>query len=198
MHLIGILGHSLILLPASLGLIALLVLNGSPRDALALIVALSAGLAATLLAKLAFEACGWGIPKLSIESPSGHASFSALVYGCLALLVASGRPAGQRLPLALGAVALTLLIGFSRIATEVHTPEEVIVGLLIGGAGVLLFAALRGPSATLVIPWRTLALSAPFAVVIGISVFLLARNWTPEPLIDSLARRIGVVLGLCS
>jgi membrane-associated phospholipid phosphatase len=198
MHLIGILGHSLLLLPASFGLIGLLLLAGSRRDALAFVVALLIGLTATLLAKLAFEACLWGISTLRIESPSGHASFSALVYGCLAVLVATGRPIGSRLLIAAGAAGLILLIGFSRIAVEVHTPEEVIVGLSIGGAGVLLFAALRGKPGRLAIPWRALAFASPFAIGVALYILLLTRNWTPEPLIDALARRIGVHFGLCA
>jgi membrane-associated phospholipid phosphatase len=198
MHLIGTLGHSLLLLPASFGLIGLLLLAGSRRDALAFVVALLIGLTATLLAKLTFEACLWGISTLRIESPSGHASFSALVYGCLAVLVATGRPIGQRLLIAVGASGLILLIGFSRIAVEVHTPEEVVLGLLIGAAGVVLFAALRGQPRRLAIPWGALAFASPFAIVLALCVLLLTRNWTPEPLIDALARHIGVQFGLCA
>jgi membrane-associated phospholipid phosphatase len=198
MHLIGILGHSLLLLPASFGLIGLLLLAGSRRDALAFVVALIVGLTATLLAKLAFEACLWGISTLRIESPSGHASFSALVYGCLAVLVATGRPIGPRLLIAAGATGLVLLIGFSRIAVEVHTPEEVVFGLLIGIAGVLLFAALRGKPGRLAIPWGALAFASPFAIGVALCVVLLTRNWTPEPVIDALARHIGVRFGLCA
>jgi membrane-associated phospholipid phosphatase len=198
MHLIGILGHSLILLPASFALVGLLVVAGAHRDAWAFVAALSVGLAATVLAKLAFEACRWGVSTLNVESPSGHASFSALVYGCLAVMIATGRPAGQRLLIAVGAVGLILLVGFSRIAVEVHTPAEVVLGLVIGGAGVLLFALLRGRRARLAIPWRALVFASPFAVGVGLSVLLLAHNWTPEPFIDSFAWRIGAALRLCS
>ena len=197
MHLIGILGHSLILLPTSVALVGLLVVARAHRDALAFVAALSAGLAATLSAKLAFEACRWGVSTLNVESPSGHASFSALLYGCLAVIIAAGRPVGQRLLIAIGAVALILLVGFSRIAAEVHTPQEVVLGLAIGGAGVLLFAMLRGPTARLAIPWRALAFASPFALAVVLCVLLLARNWTPEPLIDSFGRRIGAALQFC-
>src|SRR5579862_7926726 len=86
MHLISILGHSLILLPASIGLIVLLVAAHLQRDALAFALALALCLLGTLIAKLAFEACLWGVSDLRIASPSGHASLSALVYGTLAAL----------------------------------------------------------------------------------------------------------------
>jgi membrane-associated phospholipid phosphatase len=196
MHRIGILGHSLILLPASLGLIALLLWIGWRREAAVLVGVLLAGLIATLLAKLAFEGCAWGA-GLDIESPSGHASFSVLVYGCLAVLVAAARPAGQRLLIAVGAAFLTLAIGFSRVAIRVHTPQEVICGLLIGTAGVVLFATLRGPPRRLDIPWRALTLASPLAIGLALCVALFARGWTPEPMIDSFARHVGAHFRLC-
>ncbi|HLW91576.1 MAG TPA: phosphatase PAP2 family protein [Roseiarcus sp.] len=198
MHLISILGHSLILLPASIALIAVLVTAHARRDALAFAVALVVCLTGTLGAKLAFEACRWGVSGLGIESPSGHASLSALVYGALAVLLATERPAGRQALIFIGAFALILLIGLSRVAVEAHTPEEVVAGLLIGGVCVLIFAALRGRPKHLIVPWRALFLMSPFALALVLSVLFRGGRWTPEPLIDAVARRIGAHFGLCA
>ena len=93
MHLISDLGDSAVLLPASLGLLAFLIGFGSRADALAYAGALVAGLMAALLAKLALATCGPAHPLFGVESPSGHAAFGAIFYGCLAVLTfATGSP----------------------------------------------------------------------------------------------------------
>jgi undecaprenyl-diphosphatase len=62
--------------------------------------------------------------------PSGHAITSFVAFGLLALLV----PRRARLPAALGAVALSALVGFSRIALGVHYVSDVLGAWLLGAA----------------------------------------------------------------
>jgi membrane-associated phospholipid phosphatase len=197
MHLFGNLGHVVILFPTSLGLIGFLVWSGARRDAFAFAFALMVCLATTLLAKLAFQACGDGTPTLGIQSPSGHASFSATVYGCLAILLATGRPIGERILLCGGATLLALFVGLSRVFDEVHTSQEVGLGLLIGFACSMLFFMSRVRPQRLVLPTRAIALSLP--LVFGLAAFglLLGRHWTPEPFIESIASKIGAYMNLC-
>jgi hypothetical protein len=94
---IGNLGHSAILFPAAFILCCVLLWFRRRADALALLAALTFCLAITLVAKLAFHACESRALAFGIESPSGHASFSASFYGCLVLLAASGRQLWQRI-----------------------------------------------------------------------------------------------------
>jgi membrane-associated phospholipid phosphatase len=161
MHLFSNLGHVVILAPLSLILIFYLISIGARRDAIAFAAALIVCLTITVFAKLFFEACGARNAFSAIESPGGHASFSAVIYGVLSLLVAAGRPTAQRVALISGAALLILLIGFSRVASGAHTPQEVAAGLLIGGLSIALYRALRAEPRRLAPPWRRIALAAP-------------------------------------
>src|SRR5450432_1982795 len=118
---IGNLGHSAILLPASLVIVSCLLWFGRRADAIALGAALTICLLATLVAKLAFHACESELPALGIETPSGHASFSTVFYGCLALIAMARRPLWQKMGVYAGAVLLVLLVGASRVVVRAHT-----------------------------------------------------------------------------
>ncbi|MDP3955949.1 MAG: phosphatase PAP2 family protein [bacterium] len=61
--------------------------------------------------------------------PSGHAATASVFYGLLGIWLTrfSGRKVYQY-----AGVALSLLIAYSRLALNVHTPFQVITGLLIG------------------------------------------------------------------
>jgi PAP2 superfamily protein len=197
MHLFGNLGHAVILAPASLGLIGFLAWSGARRDAVVFALALAACLATTLLAKLAFQACGDGASTLGIQSPSGHASFSATVYGCLAILLATGRPIRERTLLYGGAALLALCVGLSRVFDQVHTTEEVAFGLLIGFACSMLFFKSRMRPQRLELPARAIALSLPLVFGLAALGLWLGRHWTPEPFIESIASKIGAHMNLC-
>ena len=197
MHLISDLGDSAVLLPASLGLMAILIRFDSRSDAAAYAAALAVCLATALLAKLALAACGGGRSVFGVESPSGHVAFSALFYGCLAVLFGTGRALGQRLTLYGSALALIVLIGASRVALAAHTPQEVGGGFLIGAVSVAVFCALRTEPARLELSSRTVVQMSPLAALYALCLLLLAGRWTAEPVIDAIARQIGVNLHLC-
>ena len=194
---IGHLGHSAILFPASLVFFICLLWLDRHADARAFGAALFACLLATLVAKLAFHACGSEIPAFGIESPSGHASFSAVFYGCLALIVAAGRPLWQRTGIYVGAALFVLLVGVSRVVVEAHTLPDVIAGTSIGMLAILVFQALRGPSQLLVIPHRALTLSIPASAVLALTILIFARHWTPEGLIEIVGLRLDRFFGVC-
>lgn len=195
MHLFGNLGHVALLGPLSLAIILYLLAIGARRDALAFAFALAACLIATLVAKLLFDVCGERIAN--VESPSGHESFSAVVFGGIALLVATGRPARQRLAIYAAAALLVLLIGIGRVATWAHTPQEVVVGLVIGALATLLFHRLRRDAQPIAVPWRRLALLSPLAVAFAFGALFFLRHWTPEYFLAALGRRFGAHYGLC-
>ncbi|MDR6289522.1 MULTISPECIES: bifunctional DedA family/phosphatase PAP2 family protein [Inquilinus] len=72
--------------------------------------------------------------------PSGHAAFSAVLYGILGWLVARGLPGRwQALPLTLAA-ALVGLICASRIYLAAHWPSDVAAGLIFGLGMTIAFA----------------------------------------------------------
>jgi undecaprenyl-diphosphatase len=75
--------------------------------------------------------------------PSGHAMNSAVVYLTLgALLAGTQKSHAVRVYLIAVAIALTLMIGCSRVYLGVHWPSDVIAGWTVGGAWALLCATL--------------------------------------------------------
>ncbi|MDB4886021.1 MAG: hypothetical protein JWN79_1459 [Gemmatimonadetes bacterium] len=67
--------------------------------------------------------------------PSGHAMNSIIGYGFLAaLLLERARTRGQRIAVVAGALALVLVIGFSRLYLGVHYLSDVLGGWLAGAA----------------------------------------------------------------
>jgi undecaprenyl-diphosphatase len=70
--------------------------------------------------------------------PSGHAMNSAVVYLTLGALIARTQASfGVRAYIMVLAVALTLLIGFSRVFLGVHWPSDVVAGWILGSAWAL-------------------------------------------------------------
>ncbi len=67
----------------------------------------------------------------SYSFPSGHALGSAVVYGFLAILLASRYP-HYRLGIFGGAVVIVSAIGLSRLFLGVHYPTDIIAGYAIG------------------------------------------------------------------
>jgi len=90
------------------------------------------------------------IPHLSgagwFSFPSGHAMLAPLVYGVGAMLLATLlRHPASRTALKIGALALVLGIGFSRVYLGVHYPSDVVAGFLAGGGWALVWWGLAPP-----------------------------------------------------
>ena len=192
MRALSSLGDAALLLPASLILLAYLAAARQFAAAVIWCTALVACAVATIMAKLLFHACGSALSDLDIVSPSGHASLAAVVYGSLAILVGSGRPRWLQAVLGLGTAMLLALIGLSRVRTGAHSPEEVVIGLAIGGLCIALFGALHRD--------RAVPRVSPFPLAVGF-LFALAllggRHFSLEPVIGAAARRISAVLDVC-
>lgn len=73
---------------------------------------------------------GWS----AFSFPSGHSTVNVVLYGFLAFLIAREVRPAWRLPVALGAASLTLLIAFSRLYLGAHWLSDVIGGLAFGTA----------------------------------------------------------------
>lgn len=130
---------------------AYLALTRRRRIALFVIAAVGGGELLSTVLKLVYQRprpdlVPHGMEVFTASFPSGHATMSAIAYLTLATLVARvDRNRGVKaLVLALG-VAMTLLVGISRIYLGVHWPSDVLAGWCIGAAWAALcwFVALQ-------------------------------------------------------
>lgn len=112
------------------------------RYATALVVAIAVG-GGSLLNGLLKSGCDRARPDLvahlvqvqSASFPSGHAMNSAVVYLTLGALLARAMPAWRvRAYVVAVGVALTLLVGASRVFLGVHWPTDVIGGWAVGAS----------------------------------------------------------------
>jgi membrane-associated phospholipid phosphatase len=101
----------------------------------AIAVALCGGVTAVL--KIYFFVCALS-PEL--QSPSGHTSFSMLIYGGIALVIAAQSTGWQRFMVLAGAAGLVGGIAISRILLGAHSLEEVLLGMAIGSIAIAVFA----------------------------------------------------------
>jgi membrane-associated phospholipid phosphatase len=151
-------------LPLAATVLVILLALGWRRGALAWAGCVGGVLALMLVLKLITFACIWRAPWMGITSPSGHTATAAVVYGgLLALLV----PRGVRgtLVAALAGGVFALIFGLTRLALEVHTVADVIVGAVVGVAGAMLLRHLAGD--------RPARLSSPRIALAACVVMLL-------------------------
>jgi membrane-associated phospholipid phosphatase len=178
-------GDSGVLLPIALVGVGTLWFFHSRRLAwLLLRSVLVAGLLITTL-KILFLSCAahWAT---GLSSPSGHACLSAVVYGTLATLIASGRPAFLRVAIFVATAAFVAAICISRVTLGVHTWLEVVVGLSVGLVAQLWFAWSYARMAPLRIDLRTFGVALLVTLLVAFGVRLPA-----ESLIRHMAKRLG-------
>jgi membrane-associated phospholipid phosphatase len=90
-------------------------------------VAFCAG--ATALFKIYFGGCP---PLADLHSPSGHTSFSTVVFGAFVTVIAFRLKGTARAAVIAGGTVLVISIGVSRTALNMHSLIEVVFGGAIG------------------------------------------------------------------
>ncbi|MDB5592135.1 phosphatase PAP2 family protein [Enterovirga sp.] len=191
---IASLADSALLLPASALLAGLLLWLRKGPLLLAWLLALALAGGATLLFKLAFHACGPSlVPAANVVSPSGHASFAAIFYGALALMLGAGRPPWIRAGLLAIASLLVVAVAISRVRTGAHSPAEVAIGAVVGVAAWGVFWLLHRRLGRPGIP------AAPVAAGFGLAVLLLGgSHFSLEHSIGATARQMATRLDVCA
>jgi undecaprenyl-diphosphatase len=135
----GLGGHTVLAL-VTLTVIAYLLLTQRRAAALFVLVAVGGGMLLSALLKLGFERprpdlVPHGTRVYTASFPSGHSMLSAATYLTLgALLARVERYWRVRIFLVGTAVALTLIIGISRVYLGVHWPSDVLAGWCGGAA----------------------------------------------------------------
>lgn len=139
MMLVTHFGATVLLAPFSLLVAVWLWYAAGRREALLWCCCVAGVGVVTGLEKIYLQLCGLHLH--AVHSPSGHTAFSAIAYGGFTVIAMSGSRSLRANLFRLGMALWVVLIGYSRVAVKAHTPNEVIVGLLIGGLSVAVFAA---------------------------------------------------------
>ena len=128
-----------------LTVVAYLLLAGRRRAAVLVLVAVVGGDILSHLLKHGFDRARPDIAAhaarvFTASFPSGHATLSAVTYLTLGALLTRITPAHRvRIFFVGAALALTLLIGVSRVYLGVHYPTDVLAGWCLGAAWALAF-----------------------------------------------------------
>jgi membrane-associated phospholipid phosphatase len=131
------LGEAQILLPLALMTLGALLWRPSGLSArpvaLSWLLLFGVAISITTASKIAFMGWGLGWAALDFTGVSGHSMFAAAVYPIVAGTLASRWSPGKRTAAIGAGFALALLVGVSRLVIGVHSPSEVVAGLLLGG-----------------------------------------------------------------
>jgi membrane-associated phospholipid phosphatase len=180
-----------VVLPLALIAALMLTLTDWRRGALLWLIVVAATLGAMAVLKMALFACGAVRIVDLVRSPSGHTASAAIVYGGLAALVARRFGAGLILSF-LPVLIAAAVIGFSRVALDVHTLPEVLIGATIGCAGALAMLLLVGkPPPRLPVP----KLIGPAIVVI---IAMHGYHLHAEVVLRTLAARYAWLAPFCT
>ncbi|TFZ52085.1 phosphatase PAP2 family protein [Serratia proteamaculans] len=161
-------GDSMLLLPCSLILFVVLVLPPATRTAgwqWALIFGGAGGVVCA--SKLAFMGWGIGIESYDFTGFSGHSALAASIWPVF-LWTLTGRFSHAVRSMALVAgLVLPLTIGLSRLAIQVHSPSEVVSGLVLGYLASTLFLWLQHGKPRPQLSWLRIicALALPLALM---------------------------------
>ncbi|HEY1124859.1 MAG TPA: phosphatase PAP2 family protein [Sphingobium sp.] len=134
------LGNNGLLTLIALLAVGFLVASGKRRLGALLGAGIVVGSAASGLLKLAYDRARPDVVVHLVDVnnasfPSGHAMNSAVVYLTMAALLARGQKArAPRLYIIGVGIALTLMIGLSRLYLGVHWPTDVLVGWIFGAS----------------------------------------------------------------
>jgi membrane-associated phospholipid phosphatase len=187
------LGDSAVVLPVAAFILLWLLDLAGQRIAVLWCCALLIAGGGTALLKIYIDACT--VPIAGLDSPSGHTGMSTLVYGGLALMIGTETASWRRLAVGAAGIALVATIALSRVLLGAHDVIEVVVGLLIGGTALALFA--RGYVG---IPIDGARHTWPLAIAASILAAALALSDHPtqlEPLWHLIAENLRNATGLC-
>jgi membrane-associated phospholipid phosphatase len=181
-------GDQAVVLPLAAVIAIMLLMLGWWRGAIGWVLAVPGVLVIILSLKIVFYACHAEMPDLGILSPSGHTASATVVYGgLLALLGERGtgwtrsRTMRHLLWMAMAAVLVALVFGFSRVDLGVHTIPDVLVGGVVGISGAVLFVLVAGQPPEGFRRWRL------GAVVLMVALLFHGRELHAEETIQRVA-----------
>ncbi|QHI96990.1 hypothetical protein GT347_02705 [Xylophilus rhododendri] len=182
-------GDTALLLPAAAALgLAFLLRPGARMLAFRWALAFGSVGFLVLATKIAF--IGWGIGNAAADFTglSGHSALSAVFWPVVGWIAARNHGVVLRRLAIGGGVAFALGIGLSRLVLHLHSPSEVVSGLLVGFSA---SAWLIGSSRQGVGPLRTVV---SFAAVFVLGL-ILVRHGTPAPTTQLIEVTVVRLLG---
>ena len=172
-----------VLMPLATVMLIWLLLIHSPRGMAWWTIAVIFCTGLTAVFKVFFYTCP---PTPDLHSPSGHTSFSTLVYGAMTLVTARQTRGLQRIVAIIVGACFVLAIAASRLLLA-HNASEVGLGLAIGIAALILFG--QGY-------WRhskmQIWLSPLFAAGGAVLLVLHGRELDAEQLLGGIARYLQI------
>jgi membrane-associated phospholipid phosphatase len=178
-HLLTWMGDARLLLPV-IGLMAALWWRIKPRMALEWGVLVAAMGATVAVSKLAYIVWGVDWQTIRFYGFSGHSAMSATLYPVVLYALCARVPA-LRWPAVLAGAALALVVGFSRLAMNLHSVSEIIGGLVLGGltSGLMIYRWRQ----QLAIHWMWMAGAWLLAVLLVLAL--------PSMTIEDLLQKLG-------
>jgi hypothetical protein len=111
----------------------------SLRMAASWLALLGAAIGLCTLTKIAFLGWGVGVRSYDFTGLSGHAMMSTSVYPVAFFLILQGaRPTLRAAGVALGLV-VGIVVAFSRVVLDAHSPSEAVTGTIVGALTALVF-----------------------------------------------------------
>jgi len=142
------LGGVAVLTLITLAVIGFLLVARSPRAAIAVAAAVSGGMLISSLLKLSFDRprpdlVPHGPIVYTSSFPSGHSMMAAAVYLTLGTMVARVLPDMRMRAYVISvSIAVSILVGLSRVYLGVHWPTDVLAGWVLGASWALICGVL--------------------------------------------------------
>lgn len=156
-----------VILPVAMVVLAVFLVTGWRRGALAWAAGVGCVLGIMLVLKIVVFACGHLLPWAGLSSPSGHTAASAVVYGGILAFVA---PQSRRSAIIAACTGggVALVIALTRLGLGVHTVADVTVGAAVGVIGAVAMRMLAGRKPEILpAPWLLIAVAGAMVIFHG-------------------------------
>lgn len=197
------LGDSTLLLPLSAAVAVVLWVRRSAALALAWAAPLALSLGGLAALKVFGYACGLEVLGTLVVSPSGHAAFGAAFYGTVGMMAARRLDGWRGAAVLLAALAVVAAVAVSRVKLSAHSVPEVLIGVTVGTAAVLLSAWAQARVAVPqgARPAPALAGSAAAVVMLAVPLLVLVAGGYRLPVEDRIrdvAGRLRASMAICT
>lgn len=181
------LGDSSVALPCIVLIALCLLLPAATRYLAWRWLLLVAGIVAlVIVSKLAFMVWGVTLPGLDFTGLSGHAAVSALVWPCLAGLLAGRLGTAWRWSGVVLGLLLAAAIAWSRVVLHAHSVSEVVLGATLSAVLSLLFLGQHWQQWHL--PWAGYRAVLPLLLVLPL---VYGRHFPSQDILLTVARQLA-------